>query len=86
MGRCRRADAQMRQSTAHYGPTMGSDYFLRQYNNENRAEPRDLAAATVSRLSRDAAAHNAKSDDGRVVPWRAGGRVGPRGQGVRRGG
>lgn len=32
----------MRQSTAHYGPTMGSDYFLRQYNNENRAGPRDL--------------------------------------------
>jgi len=48
MGRCRRADAQMRQSTAHYGPTMGSDYFLRQYNNENRAEPRrDPAAATA---------------------------------------
>lgn len=36
MARCHRADAQMRQSTAHYGPTMGWDYFLRQYNNENR--------------------------------------------------
>lgn len=52
MGRCRRADAQMRQSTAHYGPTMGSDYFLRQYNNENRAvEPRDLAATFAETLS-----------------------------------
>jgi hypothetical protein len=52
MERRRRTDAQMRQSTAHYEPTMGSDYFLRQYNNENHRGHRPTRGPVSSAVKR----------------------------------